>query len=96
MYKAFPKKTIHIVGVDSEFSPEKQAFINDFDGHYFIGANNGIFSLLLEGRKYDELVEINIHDTTLSSFPVLDVFVKVAGHLSRKGICKWLEIKRIN
>jgi len=84
-YKAFPKKTIHIVGVDSEFSPENKHLLMNFDGHYFIGANNGIFSLLLEGRKYDELVEINIHDTTPSSFPVLDVFVKVAGHLSRKG-----------
>ena len=84
-YKAFPKKTIHIVGVDSEFSPENRHLLMNFDDHYFIGANNGIFSLLLEGRKYDKLVEINIHDTTVSSFPVLDVFVKVAGHLSRKG-----------
>ena len=56
-----------------------------FDGHYFIGANNGIFSLLLEEMRYDRLVEINIHDTVLTTFPVLEVFVKVAGHLSRKG-----------
>ncbi len=84
-YNAFPKKTIHIVGVDSEFSPENKHLVMSFDGHYFIGANNGIFSLLLEGRKFDKLVEINIHDVTLSSFPVLDIFVKVAGHLSRNG-----------
>ncbi|MEL0275825.1 MAG: SAM hydroxide adenosyltransferase [Flavobacteriaceae bacterium] len=35
--------------------------------------------------KYDKLVEINIHNNLLTTFPVLDVFVKVAGHLSRKG-----------
>ena len=64
-----------------------------FDDHYFIGANNGIFSLLLEGRKYDKLVEINIHDVTVSSFPVLDVFVKVAGHLSRKGNMEVVGVK---
>jgi len=84
-YSAFPKKSIHIVGVDSEFSPENKHILMSFDDHYFIGANNGIFSLLLEGRKYDKIVEINIHEFSVSSFPVLDVFVKVAGHLSRKG-----------
>ena len=92
-YRAFPKKSIHIVGVDSEFSPENKHLLMSFDGHYFIGADNGIFSLLLGGRKYDRLVEINIHDVNVSSFPVLDVFVKVAGHLSRKGNMEVVGIK---
>ena len=92
-YGAFPKKSIHIVGVDSEFSPENKHLLMSFDNHYFIGADNGIFSLLLEGRKYDKLVEINIHDLSVSSFPVLDVFVKVAGHLSRMGNMEVVGIK---
>ena len=65
-YNAFPKKSIHIIGVDSEFSPENKHLLMSFDDHYFIGADNGIFSLLLEGRKYDKLVEINIHDVSVS------------------------------
>ena len=93
-YHAFPKKSIHIVGVDSEFSPENKHLLMSFDGHYFIGADNGIFSLLLDGRKYDKLVEINIHDVSVSSFPVLDIFVKVAGHLSRKGNMEIVGVKR--
>jgi len=56
-----------------------------FDGHYFIGANNGILSLIKDDRVPDKIVEINIHNNITSSFPVLDVFVKVAGHISRKG-----------
>ena len=92
-YRAFPKKSIHIVGVDSEFSPENKHLLMSFDDHYFIGADNGIFSLILEGRKYDKLVEINIHEVSASSFPVLDVFVKVAGHLSRKGNMEVVGIK---
>ena len=84
-YKNFPKGSIHIVGVDSELSPENNHIVMAYDGHYFIGANNGIFSLLLEENKYDKLIEINIHNTVLSSFPVLDVFVKVAAHLTRNG-----------
>ena len=84
-YKSFPKGTIHIVGVDSELSPENNHIVMLFDGHYFIGANNGIFSLIIEEMKYEKLVEINIHNSILTTFPVLDVFVKVAGHLSRNG-----------
>ena len=83
--KNFPKGSIHIVGVDSELSPENNHIVMAYDGHYFIGANNGIFSLLLEENKYEKLIEINIHNTVLSSFPVLDVFVKVAAHLTRNG-----------
>ena len=84
-YHNFPKGSIHIVGVDSELSPENKHLVMAFDGHYFIGANNGIFALLLEEKKYEKLVEINIHNAVLSSFPVLDVFVKVAAHLARNG-----------
>ena len=84
-YQNFPKGSIHIVGVDSELSPENNHIVMAYDDHYFIGANNGIFSLLLEENKYDKLIEINIHNTVLSSFPVLDVFVKVAAHLTRNG-----------
>ena len=84
-YHNFPKGSIHIVGVDSELSPENNHIVMAYDGHYFIGANNGIFALLLEEKKYEKLVEINIHNAVLSSFPVLDVFVKVAAHLARNG-----------
>ena len=56
-----------------------------FDGHYFVGANNGVFALIIEEMKYEKLVEINIHNNLLTTFPVLEVFVKVAGHLSRNG-----------
>jgi S-adenosyl-L-methionine hydrolase (adenosine-forming) len=41
--------------------------------------------LIKDDRVPDKLVEINIHNNITSSFPVLDVFVKVAGHISRKG-----------
>lgn len=33
----------------------------------------------------EKIVEINIHDKIETSFPVLDVFVKVASHISRGG-----------
>ena len=83
--KAFPKGTIHIVGVESEYTPENIHLAMQLEGHFFIGADNGIFSLIKEDIKPEKLVAINIHKTVSSSFPVLDVFVQVAAHIARKG-----------
>ena len=84
-YKAFPRGSIHIVGVESEYTPENIHIVMQFEGHFFIGADNGIFSLIGEDIKPEKTVAINIHKTVTSSFPVLDVFVQVAAHIARKG-----------
>ncbi len=84
-YKSFPEGTIHVIGVDSELNPENKHIALLMDGHYFICADNGIISLLTAEMNPEKIVEINIHDRITSNFPVLDVFVKVAGHLARGG-----------
>ena len=96
-YKSFPKGTIHIIGIESELTPENSHLAMYFDEHYFIGANNGIFSLITEDLIPDKIVEINIHQNIISNFPVLDVFVKVAKHLFSKGSLDVIgkEIKKI-
>jgi hypothetical protein len=96
-YKSFPEGTIHIIGVDSELTPENSHLAMSFNNHYFIGANNGIFSLITEDLKPDKIVEINIHENIISNFPVIDVFVNVAKHLASKGSLDVIgkEIKKI-
>ena len=96
-YKSFPEGTIHIIGVDSELTPENSHLAMYFNNHYFIGANNGIFSLITEDLKPDKIVEINIHENIISNFPVIDVFVNVAKHLVSKGSLDVIgkEIKKI-
>ena len=84
-FRAFPTGSIHIIGVESEWTPENKHLAMEFEGHYFIGADNGIFSMIKEDLKAEKIVEITIHKTVLSSFPVLDVFIQVAAHLARKG-----------
>tara|TARA_B100000795_G_scaffold21900_1_gene14574 strand:- start:203 stop:1033 length:831 start_codon:yes stop_codon:yes gene_type:complete len=84
-YTAFPKGSIHIIGVESEFTPENIHLAMEFDGHFFIGADNGIFSLIKEELKSIKTVAINIHKSVITSFPVLDVFINVAAHISRDG-----------
>ncbi|MDG2062418.1 MAG: SAM-dependent chlorinase/fluorinase [Flavobacteriaceae bacterium] len=84
-YKVFPKGSIHIVGVESEYNPENIHIVMQLEGHFFIGADNGIFSLIKEDKKAEKIVAININRKESSSFPVLDVFVQVAAHIARKG-----------
>ena len=84
-YAAFPKGSIHIIGVESEFTPENIHLAMEFDGHFFVGADNGIFSLIKEELKSTKIVAINIHKSVITSFPVLDVFINVAAHISRDG-----------
>ncbi|QNK78436.1 SAM hydrolase/SAM-dependent halogenase family protein [Winogradskyella undariae] len=84
-YSSFPKGTIHLIGIDSELSPENKHIAVFLDDHYFICANNGIMSMICSDITPDKIVEINIHDRVETSFPVLDIFVKVACHIARGG-----------
>ena len=84
-YKNFPEGSIHIIGVDSEKTPEQNHIVMILDGHYFICANNGIMSLISSKINPEKIIEINIHNDKSTSFTVLDVFVKVAAHIYRGG-----------
>ncbi|NNK76324.1 MAG: SAM-dependent chlorinase/fluorinase, partial [Maribacter sp.] len=84
-YKSFPQGTIHIVGVDSEVTPENQHLVVLVDGHYFITANNGVIGLIISEIKPEKVIEINLPNAINGSFPVMDVFVKVACHIVRGG-----------
>lgn len=84
-YKAFPEGSIHVVGVDSEPTPENQHIAVLVDHHYFISANNGVISLITSTIKPEKVVEINIPNPLHGTFPTMDVFVQVACHLARGG-----------
>ena len=84
-YKNFPKGSIHIVGVDSELSIENKHIALLLDEHFFICPDNGIISMIASEINPEKMVEITIHNATVSSFNVLDIFVKVACHIARGG-----------
>ena len=84
-FSSFPVGSIHIIGVDSEISEENKHIVVQLNDHYFICANNGIMSMICDEINPQKIVEVNIHDKISTSFPVLDVFVKVAAHISRGG-----------
>lgn len=80
-YRYFPTGTIHIIGVDDIASSENAHLVVKFDRQFFIGADNGFFSVLecLSGKQAEEVYEIKTwQETQVYTFPTRDLFPKVA------------------
>ena len=98
VYQEFPAGSIHIIGVNAETNEDNSHLAVYANGHYFIGTDNGIFSLLLD-LKPDKIVEITTNrDSDNENFPVKDVFAKAACHIARGGTLEIIgtEIKQFS
>ncbi|MEO8516072.1 MAG: SAM-dependent chlorinase/fluorinase [Flavobacterium sp.] len=84
-YNSFPKGTVHLIGIDSERTNENKHIALQWNDHFFVCADNGILSILTQKIVPQKIVEINIHDRLPDGSTDLDVFVKVACHLSKGG-----------
>jgi hypothetical protein len=71
--------------VNPEIEADSDHLLVLYKGHYFIGADNGIFSLILD-EDADEIYELTISPTEEDlTFPTKDVFAKAACHLVKGG-----------
>ena len=61
------------------------------NGHYFIGPDNGLFSLFLKQEEIEKIVKINLRilDDYIH-FPIKDILVKSAVHLAKAGNMEFL------
>lgn len=75
-YLNYPKGTIHIICVHSEAGSDQNYLIVRAKDHFFIGTDNGIFSLILNGEP-DEVIRIDTGDQS----DELDIFAKAAADL---------------
>ncbi len=81
-YQDFPEGTIHILAINTEAAVETPHTLVFHRGHYFIGADNGIFSLLFDDRP-QKIIELDVmQDSDYFTFSTRDVFVKVACHIA--------------
>ncbi len=81
----FPPGSVHILGVNAQADPESPFIGVQAQGHFFIGTDDGTFSLLFDLQP-DLIVDLNIKaEPHLISFPLKDIFVKAACHLARGG-----------
>lgn len=92
--KDFPDNTVHVIGVDAEplvnFSQMDESslpLILYYKKQYFVGTDNGIFSLLLENNKPDALWSLDdvLSQPELMNFPTKKILIPAACKLA-KGI----------
>lgn len=77
-YPHFPEGTIHLVGVNTEAGLQTPHIAVSHSGQFFIGADNGVFSLLFESDP-EEVVELEIlQDSDYFTFSTRDVFARAA------------------
>lgn len=82
----FPAGTVHIIGVDPEpvidFKDEKRSAVPKivvYKKQIFVGNDSGIFSLILENDKADEIYQITDYNKPdLLRFPTKSIFADIA------------------
>ena len=82
----FPSKTVHLVVVDPGVGTERKPIGLKIKNHYFVGPDNGIFSLLTSNNSYEATELTNDEfwnpQSKSSTFHGRDIFAPVAAHLS--------------
>jgi len=85
-FKSFPKGTVHIISVDDEISINNEHLAIYANGHFFVGSDNGFFSLLFDEFKPEKIVRLNISlEEDCMTFAAKYIFVPAACHLARGG-----------
>lgn len=81
VWKDFPKGTVHIVGVETDWGLDTPYVIVEKDGHFFIGTDNGFFALLFNGEPADAVYRLNMKGDENLCFPTKTIFIPVAAHI---------------
>ena len=83
--REFPKNTVHLIGVDTEFYDDRSLVIVEAYDQFFVGADNGIFSLFLEENPA-QIHEIDVRQfRTETTFTTNTILVPASCHLLRGG-----------
>ena len=81
-YASFPKATIHIISVFEFYNGHNRLIFFNKDGHWFIGPDNGLFSLVFpEPPKGVYSLQLDIDEP----FPIQNTFSRILEALL-KGI----------
>lgn len=70
-YSCYPKGSIHLVGVNSEPSPSNPITLVWANEYFFIGPNDGMFSIVLD-EEPDAIIQLN-YDEKQNGFRALDM-----------------------
>lgn len=80
VFRDFPEGTVHLVSVNSPTKLKDKMIAVKMEGHYFVGADTGIFSLLSD--QTIEAVELKPEAGYLAVFPERSLLASVAVSLA--------------
>lgn len=78
-WHSFPKGTIHLISVNDYYQENCQYLAIQYHGHYFIGPDNGLFTLIFPDKAITAYV---LESPSGTSSPLHQVYAKAIGHLS--------------
>lgn len=86
----FPPGTVHLVVVDPGVGTDRRPVAIRAGGHYFVGPDNGLFSLLLDGDPIDAGVtldpaQVSPDERLSTTFHGRDLFAPAAARIAAGG-----------
>jgi S-adenosylmethionine hydrolase len=81
VFRDFPKGTVHLVGVDAAGNRGDAFVVALLEGHFFVGADNGLFSLLSD-QLPEKSWEIHTENPVSGTFPEKEIFARTAARLA--------------
>lgn len=81
VYKDFPEGTVHLVAVNSHAEKNGRSLALKMEDHFFIGNDNGLFSLITE-KEPSMVAELFNNKPETNSFPAKTVLAKAAAMLA--------------
>jgi S-adenosyl-L-methionine hydrolase (adenosine-forming) len=84
----YPAGTVHLVVVDPGVGSDRRPLAASLDGRYFVGPDNGVFSLVLERAGEWEAVAIErvgLGEEAAPTFHGRDIFAPAAAYLAAGG-----------
>lgn len=92
-YLEFPERTIHIVSVESFESGPSRYIALERNNHFFIGPDNGLFSLTFQNPPHQAVELISGKEVAASTFPIKDYLLDVACSISDQQDVSQLGVK---
>ena len=81
IYSSYPEGTIHVVSVNNYYSKSRRIIAFEYKGQYFIGPDNGVFSLVF---KNEIPQAYQLEEDLKTAFSIKNVFANAIRHIANK------------
>ncbi|MDC0230593.1 SAM-dependent chlorinase/fluorinase [Aureispira] len=82
-YNSFPKGSIHLISVNNFYKKKPRFLAIKFNDHYFIGPDNGIFSLMF-GDQVSQIYHLN-DNSNECDLKVNEIYAKAVAHIVQEN-----------